>query len=137
MKKILFLIPLFALLLALPVACAGSWNMDVSGSGKIGFYFISSDSSGTIFQGYSGDGTVDYKATYTDGTLDTKIDSTAYGDCDFATILFPANSWSADAKYTKDGSPVSDSGSGTTFGIFQHSWTSSFKSDGWGSYSVN
>jgi hypothetical protein len=133
MKKTLLLIPLFAILLAIPVACAGTFNMDVSGSGGIGFYFISSDAHGAILQGYSGDGTVDYEASYTDGTLDTNIESTGSGS--FGTILLPANSWSADASYTDDGSPVSDSGSGTTLAIFPHSWTSSFSGGGW--YSVN
>ena len=107
--------------------------MDVSGSGNIGFYFVNSDNSGKIIQGYSGTGTVDYKSTYTDGRLDTKIDSTGSGR--FGTILLPANSWSADATYTDDGSPVSDLGTGTTIHIFPHSWSSSFS--GGGFYTVN
>ena len=108
--------------------------MDVSGSGNIGFYFISSDTSGTIIQGYSGDGTVDYEATYTDGNLETEIDSTGSGM--FGTILFPANLWTSEETYSKNGVPfpkVSDGG--TTLGILPHCWTSSFSNIG--SYTIN
>ena len=134
MRKILLLIPLFGLLLALPIACAGSYHMDVSGSGKIGFYFISSDDSGTILQGYYGDGTVDYESTYNDGTLETDIKSTGSGF--FGTILAPANSWTIDETYSEDGSgPTNYKDDGTTPEMFRHRWTSSFSNVG--SYSVN
>lgn len=134
MRKILLLIPLFALSLALPVACAGSYHMDISGSGNIGFYFISSDDSGTILQGYYGDGTVDYESTYNDGTLETDIESTGPGI--FGTILAPANSWTIDETYSKDGSPPTNYiDDGPTPEMFLHSWTSSFSNMGY--YSVN
>ena len=133
MKKTMLLIPLFALILAVPVACAGTWHMDVQGSGNISFYSISSDRYGTIMQGYTGDRTVDYESTYNDGALETDIDSTGTGG--FGTILLPKSSWSADATYTDDGTPVSDFGSGATFAMFPHSWTSSFV--GGGTYTVN
>ena len=135
MKKILLLIPLFALLLAAPAACAGHFNMNVKGSGNIGFYFISSDASGTIIQGYYGDGTIDYQSTYTDGTLETEIKSTGRGM--FGTILFPANSWSAEETYSKDDGPstyVFDSGT-TAHIVPPHFWTSSFSNIG--SYTIN
>lgn len=134
MRKILLIIPLFALLLAVPAACAGSFHMDVSGSGNIGFYFINSDASGTIIQGYYGVGTIDYQSTYTDGTLETEIESTGRGR--FGTILKPANTWTANAYYLKDGNIVPEEPkSGITKYTFTHSWTTSFKSvDDLGNY---
>jgi len=131
MRKILLLIPLFALLLALPIACAGSFNMDVSGSGDISFYVFHSDEFGTIEQRYSGSGTVDYQSTYTDGVLTVeKID--AEGSGMFGTILEPENTWTARARY----SDHPDVGSETGKVVFRHSWQdTSFK--GRGFYSIN
>ena len=133
MKKTILLIPFVAFFLAIPVACAGSYIMDISGSGDLGFYFTSSDSSGTIMQGYSGTGNVDYKSTYTDGTLESKIKTEGTGG--FGTILFPSNEWSADATYNDDGTTVYDTGSGSYPHMFLHSWSSSF--NGAGTYTIN
>ena len=133
MKKTLILIPFLLLLLALPMACAGSFHMDVSGSGNIGFFMFSSDDSGSIMQGYLGRGDVDYESTYSDGTLETDIDADGTGG--FGTILIPENSWESDATYDDDGSTVSDFGSGTNPTLFLHGWGSSFS--GGGFYKIN
>ena len=131
MKKILLLIPLFALLLAVPMACAGSFNMDVSGSGNISFYVFHSDGFGAIKQKYSGSGTVDYQSTYTDGVL-TVHNIDADGSGRFGTILKPANTWTASASY----SDHDDDDEGTGKGVFRHSWQDTSFTGG-GFYRIN
>ena len=132
MKKILLLIPLFALLLALPIACAGSYHMDVSGSGNIGFYVFHSDEFGTIKQGYFGSGDVEYSSRYSDGVLNTGItvvDSSAR----FGTILKPANTWSASASYP-DYDDVGEEETGKV--VFRHKWQDTSFTGG-GRYTIN
>jgi len=131
MKKILLLIPLFALLLALPIACAGSYHMDVSGSGDISFYVIHSDEFGTIKQGYSGSGDVEYSSSYSDGVLDmeiTVVDSSAR----FGTILKPANTWTASASYPD----YNDDDDGAGKVVFRHFWEDTSFTGG-GRYTIN
>ena len=67
--------------------------------------------------------------------LNAQIDASGSGS--FTTTLDPkpSHSWTANAGYTKDGTPTSDSGSGTTAHTFLHSWMNSFQ--GSGSYSIN
>jgi len=128
MKKTLLLIPIFAIVLMIPLVSAGSYNMNVSGSGDIGFYFKSSDDYGKIIQGYKGDGSVEYKSSYSDGLLKTKIDSS--GDGAFGTVLNPEDTWRARASYEDDGDTVYDYGVGYNKKIFRHKWSDSFVGSG-------
>ena len=133
MKTIMLLVPLL-ILFSVSLACAGHFEMDVSGSGDISFFMVSSDGSGTIGQGYSGSGDVGYSSTYSDGVLTSKID-VVDGSGRFGTILKPDSTWTADANYVEDGSSNPDSGTGVTTHIFLHSWSDSFS--GSGEYTLN
>ena len=129
MRKTLLLIPFLVIILAVPLACAGSFNMKVSGSGNIGFINFSSDKQGTIIQGYTGDGEVKYESSYSEGTLNSKIDSKGYGV--YGTFLNSEDTWSADADYEDDGSSVSDFGSGSNTQLYLHTWSKSFYGGGY------
>ena len=139
MKKFLVAALLLGFFLILPLASAGYVDVTAEFSGgSFNFNTYHYTEKGSIIQEYtsSGDGSIRFRSSYT--TNEVTVDEiTADGPGTFTTILdpTPSYSWTANANYLNDGSPVSDSGSGTTLEEFDHTWTSSFTNTGAGPWS--